>query len=578
MRFSHLVFFIGLLLFLVFSRAGGAMAQSAIVVPAPSYSANDILLNRAPDSFASFGSNLAMFQPGTGPNSGLQIVNPADGSTLSSLGKPSAYLGLYPGMVWNSFVAADPSGTSVWVGFTNYGDTDDRVYQVDLNGNWTERAKLAGNFDMQVSGTNAYLVGNATGMTAGNAAIWQLDTISGNLAEVAEVGGYSVGLGADSQGNVYCGTYELTPGTQTLYRYSAAQIAAAVGSQSPLAFGDAQKLADVENVNGLSDVEVDAAGNVVFNMNTSNTDFSTTNRIAIWNGVAGDGANYDVIGSDDGLGHWYSKLTTSGNVRSSGGKVYAGDYFNRGLALLVKTTRWCGGSETHSNWSTPENWTSGAAPQPNDVVSFVGALRVRPNNDFADGTVFGGVEWLDGTSPMTLVGNSIGLSGDVCNFGTARQKIDLPVTLVGPKHSFNAAMGDIELQQPIGEAVAGTGLAKLGDSALYLSAVNDYTGPTDIQAGTLVVTASGDIASDSAITVASGATLEIRGPGHILGVIGGHGTTFVDAGATLTATSITGDSLVIGAPQLTAVPEPGTFLMLLAVAAGMVCVGIRLRR
>jgi autotransporter-associated beta strand protein len=139
-------------------------------------------------------------------------------------------------------------------------------------------------------------------------------------------------------------------------------------------------------------------------------------------------------------------------------------------------------------------------------------------------------------------------------------------------------MGDIDIQQPIGEAVAGTGFAKLGDGVLSLSAVNTYTGPTDIQAGTLVLTATGDISPDSTISVASGATLEISGGDHVLGVIDGHGTTSVNSGATLTATSITGESLVIGATQVVAVPEPGVALMLLSVAAGALFAWKRNRR
>jgi autotransporter-associated beta strand protein len=135
--------------------------------------------------------------------------------------------------------------------------------------------------------------------------------------------------------------------------------------------------------------------------------------------------------------------------------------------------------------------------------------------------------------------------------------------LEGNDRSVITASGDITISKPISQDGGSFGIEKVGTHTLTLAAVNTYTGPTKVSEGTLLLAANGDISPDSAISVAAGATLEIEGGDHVLGTIDGLGTTIVDSGATLVATSITQDTLIIGSSSLAAVPEPGTFMLLL---------------
>ncbi|MEI7782641.1 MAG: autotransporter-associated beta strand repeat-containing protein, partial [Planctomycetota bacterium] len=73
----------------------------------------------------------------------------------------------------------------------------------------------------------------------------------------------------------------------------------------------------------------------------------------------------------------------------------------------------------------------------------------------------------------------------------------------------NSAGGNAEVIFS-GPVVGGFGLTKTGDQRLTLSSsANAYTGPTNIQAGTLALGANASIASSSAISVAAGATFDV---------------------------------------------------------------------
>jgi autotransporter-associated beta strand protein len=123
------------------------------------------------------------------------------------------------------------------------------------------------------------------------------------------------------------------------------------------------------------------------------------------------------------------------------------------------------------------------------------------------------------------------------------------------------------------------GLTKTEDTLATLGAANTYTGPTTISEGTLALAEHGQISTASAISTATGATFEIRAGTHTVGTITGSGTTQVDDSATLTATSIVQNSLVIGgtAVAVNAVPEPSTWVLLVIGAWGFVLAAYRRR-
>ncbi|MGD0382002.1 MAG: autotransporter-associated beta strand repeat-containing protein [Thermoguttaceae bacterium] len=128
------------------------------------------------------------------------------------------------------------------------------------------------------------------------------------------------------------------------------------------------------------------------------------------------------------------------------------------------------------------------------------------------------------------------------------------------------------------------GLTKTGDTVATLECTCTYTGPTTISEGTLVLSTTTDDKYTGQISTSSlienNATFLIDDTKtHIVGTISGTGTTQLIDGAQLTATSITQDTLIIGAvtkltiatmtggatseaDSLSPVPEPGTLVLL----------------
>jgi fibronectin-binding autotransporter adhesin len=119
----------------------------------------------------------------------------------------------------------------------------------------------------------------------------------------------------------------------------------------------------------------------------------------------------------------------------------------------------------------------------------------------------------------------------------------------------------------LGEALSGAGgLTKSLTGTLVVSAGNSYSGPTLISAGTLELTATGQI--DQASLITNNAQLQIDADPHSLGTItmtaDSSGKMSVLGSSVVTAVSISQGTLTIGvAPASTAVPEPGMWSLLL---------------
>lgn len=301
---------------LLFFPAAG-MADSAFFDPMTGYAANDIMTGVNFTGYDTFGSSVV----GWG-NGSLNVYNKTGGVT-NSLGIPSGYSG------WNSFVRLDPSRNSAWVGFTVGDNSDDRIYQVDFTtGAWTHKATMASNFDMEFYGGNSYVSGLNSTNWDDPTSIWLLDTTgSNNHDKIVELRGNSAGLSFDGSGNAYYATYDGYAVAGDLLRWDADDIAGAIG-ESYLAIADGSKLADLEA--GAYDIDVDDAGNVLFN---GNGYYSYT---AMWNGTEGDGYNYDYLGVGDPSGagyNWFGFIDSEGNVTEfEGGSLYQTDYSPYGIA------------------------------------------------------------------------------------------------------------------------------------------------------------------------------------------------------------------------------------------------------
>src|SRR5207245_2770055 len=75
-----------------------------------------------------------------------------------------------------------------------------------------------------------------------------------------------------------------------------------------------------------------------------------------------------------------------------------------------------------------------------------------------------------------------------------------------------------------------TSLTKTGGGPSVLFGVNSYTGPTLINAGTLLVGAGGAVPSTSAVTVAAGASFDLNNFNDTIGALAGSGTVSLGSG------------------------------------------------
>lgn len=305
-------------LFVFLASAATCQAESAIFAPESGYEANDILTSECFSGYDVDGNNVVGWvDDWVNDIHSLKMCNKR-GTETTDLGGPGDY-----SYGWNNFVKLDPSGDSAWVGFSVFGNTDDRIYQVDFaTGTWTYRATMAGNFELEFSGGNPYVSGLNSTSWSDPSSIWLLD-VSGNDNHdlIASIGGYSAGFAFDSSGNLYYATNGLSG--NVLIWYTAGQIANAVETGG-LSFSEAAKLSDING--GAYDSDVDDADNVLFSAN------GICSYTAIWDGTVGSGTNYDVIGTGNGQwGNWFCFVDSQGDV-TTGGSLYQSDYYFNGIA------------------------------------------------------------------------------------------------------------------------------------------------------------------------------------------------------------------------------------------------------
>jgi fibronectin-binding autotransporter adhesin len=236
------------------------------------------------------------------------------------------------------------------------------------------------------------------------------------------------------------------------------------------------------------------------------------------------------------LGTGLVTFSKGSKVIFGSGAVYTQDaYFNAGAPIF----------DTGGNTVT---WT-GQFSGPGDLAVTGGGTLILTNitNSYAGGTeIYGNAALqigadseLGAVAPLRL--------GDATSNGTLQFasgfNLDPTRTI-----TLNAGGGTIDTQAfntTISQVIGGTGgLTKAGSGTLTLSANNNYTGPTNVNAGTLLVTGS---TGSGAVTVGSGGTLggtglvgatTVASGGTIAPGVSGIGTLHTGA-LTLAAGSVT---------------------------------------
>ncbi|HZZ27613.1 MAG TPA: autotransporter-associated beta strand repeat-containing protein [Pirellulales bacterium] len=174
-------------------------------------------------------------------------------------------------------------------------------------------------------------------------------------------------------------------------------------------------------------------------------------------------------------------------------------------SIQAATDTWVGNGGDN-NFKTSQNWLSGAAPTPGDILLFQGNARPNPNNNFAANTLFDGIIFdATATANFTVNGNAIDLNGFITDSSQSyTDTVALNLLLLStPTISLT---NNTQLMLSGNISGSGDGLnvvfnqtgSETGAGVLTLSGTNSFTGPVNVGNGaTLAITSDGNLGNDT---------------------------------------------------------------------------------
>jgi autotransporter-associated beta strand protein len=201
------------------------------------------------------------------------------------------------------------------------------------------------------------------------------------------------------------------------------------------------------------------------------------------------------------------------NVSATDSTPLSGSGFST-LTVNATTEVWNGLGG--GNWSDNADWVSALAPGlVGDALVFAGTTSLAPSMD--NNYSVTSVTFTNGAGSFNLGTPGYNLTitaGGVTNNSANLQDLNVPVNLTTVAQTLNAAAGDLELDQNLdngGNLLTVTdgghnttlngvisdtgGLTKAGSGTLTLGGADTYNGNTTINAGTLIVNATGGIST-----------------------------------------------------------------------------------
>jgi len=191
-------------------------------------------------------------------------------------------------------------------------------------------------------------------------------------------------------------------------------------------------------------------------------------------------------------------------------------------AAHAATRTWDGGG-SNGFWSTPANWVSDVAPVAGDDLLFSYTDKWLSNtNDFPPGTSFSGIRFDWGG--YVLRGSEVTLTGGIIlsNSFAGENRIEFSIVLSGSQTFFTDLLASLRL----GTASSGTvidttggnltfagnthsvsaqivgsgGITKTGGGSLFLFSSNSFTGPVEVQQGTVRISNASALGTTAAGT------------------------------------------------------------------------------
>ncbi len=296
-------------------------AQSSFLDPLGNFKANDLFVPAVFSVFDVHGNIVYAVDFDAVYSFDLET-----GELIQSFDRPLAY------DAYEAFITISPDGSEAWIGFTTSGNTDDRIYVLNIaSGEWEMKAILPANFDLEFF--NGYIL--VSGLNSGNwgdpNCIFQLD-LSGNNnhRKIIETGGSPAGFSVSNDGNLFYGTSFFSQ-ANALYQWNNGDLENVLGNINAdfLTIDNAMKLSDLPEA--CYDCETDEAGNVAFNFNN----YSAEKVLAKWNGNAGVGFNFDTIAVATNPADWLTMIKSKGNFLNNnyGNHLFVGS-FGRPVAEL----------------------------------------------------------------------------------------------------------------------------------------------------------------------------------------------------------------------------------------------------
>ncbi|WP_194266237.1 autotransporter-associated beta strand repeat-containing protein [Dechloromonas sp. H13] len=263
--------------------------------------------------------------------------------------------------------------------------------------------------------------------------------------------------------------------------------------------------------------------------------FNRSNILTVANVISGNGT---VTQAGGGTTIFTGNNTYSGTTTISAGTLQVGNSGTSGSLGTGNVIDNGSLSFARSDTYTVANNISGTGSL--TKTNLTGALTLSGNNTYT-GTTFinggsltaAGGNALPDSSPVTLLNNASAVLnlansetiGDLSGGGATGGNVTLGANTLTVNQSGSTVYAGL---------MSGTGgLTKIGAGTLQLSHANTYTGTTNIQAGTLAIGGSENIADASTVNVASGATFDLRGFNETIDALtGGGAVTKTGTGAT----------------------------------------------
>jgi autotransporter-associated beta strand protein len=221
---------------------------------------------------------------------------------------------------------------------------------------------------------------------------------------------------------------------------------------------------------------------------------------------------------------------------------------------------WTGGAG-NAAWSSSGNWSAGSGSLSGNIAVVLGSsaesggmVNLLSTSARVSQLTFASAQpvTLTSTAPgggqLTLDNGSSTIAVTVSSSGDAINAV-VAVSLNSDAWITASGSGDsLTIAGNIGDGAASHGIEKDGPGTLVLSGSNTYTGGTEVYGGTLVVASAASITGGTDLTVGTG------------------GAAFF---GTQAYSAESGTAIGTSATEATAVPEPGTLLLLAAVLAAM---------